>query len=97
MARGAREWRACAKRAVAFGGGFRASGAPMRRIEGPEVLNPIDESPRVCTNCAAQVGLLAIEILEHCTDQLPSEAPAPRRDETESAAGSRTRRAPRTP
>jgi hypothetical protein len=91
---------AFAKRALGgggFGGGFRASGAPMRRIEGPEVLNPIDESPRVSTNSAAQAGLLAIEILELCADQLPIEAPAPRREETESAAGPRTRRTPRAP
>ncbi|NBQ57049.1 MAG: hypothetical protein EBU32_01360 [Opitutaceae bacterium] len=91
---------AFAKRALGgggFGGGFRASGAPMRRIEGPEVLNSIDESPRVSTNSAAQAGLLAIEILELCADQLPIEAPAPRREETESAAGPRTRRTPRAP
>ena len=91
---------AFAKRALGgggFGGGFRASGAPTRRIDGPEVLNPLDESPRVSTNSAAQAGLLAIEILELCADQLPIEAPAPRRDETESAAGARPRRAPRSP
>jgi hypothetical protein len=91
---------AFAKRALGgggFGGGFRTSGAPTRRIDGPDVLNPLDESPRVSTNSAAQAGLLAIEILELCADQLPNEAPAPRRDETESAAGPRPRRAPRSP
>ncbi len=91
---------AFAKRALGgggFGGGFRASGAPMSRIVGPEVLNPLDESPRVSTNSAAQAGLLAIEILELCADQLPTEAPVARRDETESAAGLRTRRVPRLP
>ena len=70
---------AFAKRALGgggFGGGFRASGAPTRRIEGPDALNPLDESARVSTNSAAQAGLLAIEILELCADQLPTEVPA---------------------
>jgi hypothetical protein len=39
------------------------------------VLNPIDEAPRVGTNGAAQSGLMAIEILELCADQLPKEMP----------------------
>jgi YetA-like protein len=91
---------AFAKRALGgggFGGGFRASGAPMRRIEGPDALNPLAESARVSTNGAAQAGLLAIEILELCADQLPTEAPAARRDEIESPSGSRPRRAPPAP
>jgi hypothetical protein len=76
---------AFAKRALGgggFGGGFHASGAPTHRVEGPDVLNPLDESARVSTNSAAQAGLLAIEILELCADQLPTEVPpAPRRPE----------------
>jgi hypothetical protein len=45
-------------------------------VEGPLVLNPVDEAARVGTNGAAQSGLAAIEILELCADQLPTEAPA---------------------
>lgn len=91
---------AFAKRALGgggFGGGLRASGAPTRRVDGPAVLNPLDESPRVSTNSAAQAGLLAIEILELCADQLPLEAPAARREEAESGAGPRPRRRPTAP
>ena len=72
---------AFAKRALGgggFGGGFRASGAPTRRVAGPDALNPLDESPRVSTNSAAQAGLLAIEILELCADQLPTDVPPAR-------------------
>jgi hypothetical protein len=87
---------AFAKRALGgggFGGGFRASGAPTKRIEGPDVLNPLDESARVGTNGAAQAGLLAIEILELCADQLPTEVPpAPRR--AEGGPGGRRKAAP---
>ena len=85
---------AFAKRALGgggFGGGFRASGAPTRRIEGPEVLNPLDESARIGTNGSAQAGLLAIEILELCADQLPTEAPPARSSEAPPATGPRRR------
>lgn len=74
-----------------------AHGTDLVRCRSFTWLVPPVFLPRVTTNSAAQAGLLAIEILEHYADQLPSEAPALRRDETESAAGSRTRRAPRTP
>jgi hypothetical protein len=47
------------------------------RVEGPLVLNPVDEAPRISTNGAAQSGLSAIEILEMCADQLPTEVPPP--------------------
>jgi hypothetical protein len=47
------------------------------RVEGPLVLNPVDEAPRISTNGAAQSGLSAIEILEMCADQLPTEIPPP--------------------
>jgi hypothetical protein len=57
------------------------------------VLNPLDESARVGTNGAAQAGLLAIEILELCADQLPTEVPpAPRR--AEGGPGGRRKAAP---
>ncbi len=56
-----------------FGGGPLAT----TRIEGPLVLNPVDEAARVSTNGAAQSGLTAIEVLELCADQLPVEVPPP--------------------
>ncbi len=46
-------------------------------LTGPAVLNPVEEAPGISTNDAAQTGLTAIEILELCKDQLPTEAPAP--------------------
>jgi hypothetical protein len=55
-----------------FGGGAVAT----TRVEGPLVLNPVDEAPRISTNSAAQSGLSAIEILEFCADQLPTEVPS---------------------
>lgn len=42
-----------------------------RKVEGPDVLNPIDEAPRVSTNTTAQSALNAIEILEMCSDIIP--------------------------
>ena len=58
---------------------LRFGGGPIQttRIEGPLVLNPGEESPRIGTNGAAQSGLTAIEILELCADQLPTEVPPP--------------------
>jgi hypothetical protein len=47
------------------------------RVDGPLVLNPIDEQARISTNNAAQSGLSAIEILEMCADQLPHDVPPP--------------------
>ncbi len=47
-----------------------------KRLQGPEVLNPAEEDPRMSTNEAAQSGLTLIEILELCKDHLPTEAPA---------------------
>ncbi len=68
---------AFAKPAVAsilrFGGGA----VTTTRVEGPLVLNPVDEAARISTNGAAQSGLSAIEILELCKDQLPTEVPPP--------------------
>jgi hypothetical protein len=40
-------------------------------LEGPTVLNPIDEVPGVSTNGTAQGSLEAIEVLEMCGDQMP--------------------------
>jgi hypothetical protein len=56
-------------------GGARG-GAATRRIEGPEVLNPLDESAGVSTNDAAQMGWTTIELLEMCGHLLPGDPPA---------------------
>ena len=63
-------------RAVSEGlGGGRMPGFSIRRVEGPEVLNPIDESPGVGTNGAAQSSLTLIQVLEMCKDRLPENVP----------------------
>ncbi len=62
------------------GGGFRSLPGGLyatRHVEGPEVMNPIDEAPAVSTNTTAQFSLTAIEVLELCKDQLPAELPPP--------------------
>ena len=68
---------AFAKPAVAsllrFGGGAIAT----RRVDGALTLTPFDEALRISTNGAAQSGLSAIEILELCADQLPTEVLPP--------------------
>ncbi len=73
---------AFAQRAIdsIFGGfgGIRAGMYATRHVDGPDVLNPIDEAPRVGTNGTAQNSLAAMEVLAMCADQLPNEAPAPR-------------------
>ncbi len=43
-------------------------------VSGPDALHPVEEDARLSTNEAAQTGLMAIEILELCKDQLPTEA-----------------------
>ena len=43
----------------------------LRRIEGPAVLNPVDEAPSVGTNDVAQYGLAAIQNLALIGDWLP--------------------------
>lgn len=48
---------------------------PVERVEGPQVLNPVDEAQRVSTNNTAQWSLNAIEILEMLDGQLPEEVP----------------------
>lgn len=59
-------------------GGFRAGMYATRRVAGPDVLNPIDEDPRVSTNATAQSSLTAIEVLALCADRLPDKPPPPR-------------------
>jgi hypothetical protein len=46
-----------------------------RKVNGPDVLNPIEEVPTVSTNTVAQSSLTLIEILQLCADQLPAEVP----------------------
>ena len=68
---------AFAQRAIrALAARFGRGALSPQRIEGPEVLNPVDEAPGVSSNDAAQSSLTAIEILELCADQLPTEMPA---------------------
>jgi exo-rhamnogalacturonan lyase-like protein len=43
-------------------------------VSGPDSLNPVHEDARTSTNEAAQTGLMAMEILELCKDQLPTDA-----------------------
>lgn len=43
----------------------------VRRVNGPTVLRPIDEAPRVSTNSTAQWGLAAIQCLALVGDALP--------------------------
>jgi hypothetical protein len=60
------------------GGGPRALTGGLyatRHVEGPNVLNPIDEAPGVSTNTTAQSSLVAIQVLELCKEQLPAELP----------------------
>lgn len=44
-----------------------------RRIEGPAVLNPVDEAAWVSTNAASQWGLAAIQNLALAGDSIPAE------------------------
>lgn len=62
---------AFAKKAMGQIAGSRGSGVQTTRVDGPDVLNPIDEARRVSTNSSAQNALVAIEVLEMCADQLP--------------------------
>jgi hypothetical protein len=45
-----------------------------KHVEGPDVLNPIEEFS-LSTNSVAQTSLSAIEILQLCGDRLPQELP----------------------
>ncbi len=66
---------AFAQRAVRQLGGRGAAPVRTQRVEGPQVLNPIDEAPRVGTNGTAQSALETIAILGMCADHVPAEAP----------------------
>jgi hypothetical protein len=60
--------------ALAAGGGD-GRGAAIRKIKGPDVLNPVDDGP-ANTNGSAQDGLETITMLGMIGDKLPAEFPA---------------------
>jgi hypothetical protein len=62
-------------------------GSATRLIEGPEVLNPLEEGPGMNTNNAAQDGLTTIAILGIVGDRLPQDLP----QQDESTGGFRGR------
>ena len=41
------------------------------KVEGPEVVTPIDEVPFLSTNSTSQGSLELIEVLEMCGDKMP--------------------------
>jgi hypothetical protein len=61
---------AFARRALSQVTGPRAPRFAAAHVEGPSVLNPLDEIAGIGTNNAAQSSLNAIEILEMCGDQM---------------------------
>ena len=66
--------KAFAEKAIAGLLGQGAGIANPHMVSGADSLRPVEEDPRMSTNEAAQTGLQAIEILELCKDQLPTEA-----------------------
>ncbi len=69
---------AFARRAAAGpngGYGMRPDMYAPRPVNGPAVLNPLEEVPSLSTNSVAQSSLNMIELLELCADQLPVEVP----------------------
>jgi hypothetical protein len=50
-------------------------GLDTRRIEGPDVLNPLEEGPGMDTNSTAQDGLTTIAVLGMVGDRFPEEMP----------------------
>lgn len=66
---------AFAKKAMERIAGGRGRSFVTTKVEGPNVLNPIDEAKRVGTNGSAQSSLVAIQVLEMCADQLPDSIP----------------------
>ena len=48
----------------------------IRRVEGPDVLNPVDEAPGVTTNMAAQWSLAAMQNLALIGDWIPGDRSA---------------------
>jgi len=58
--------------------GFPREAYVTRPVAGPDVLNPIEESPGISTNTVAQSSLAAIEVLSLCGARLPADIPPPR-------------------
>jgi hypothetical protein len=58
-------------------GNLRLTATNIRKVEGPEALNPLRESPDITTNNVAQYSISAIEVLEMCADHLPAALPQP--------------------
>jgi hypothetical protein len=50
-------------------------GLEVRRIEGPDVLNPLEEGPSMDTNSSAQNSLTTIAVLGMIGGKLPEEIP----------------------
>lgn len=65
---------AFAKHAVAGMLSMGSGIAMPHTVSGPESLNPVEEDIWISTNSASQTGLQTIEILELCSDQLPTAA-----------------------
>lgn len=60
-------------------GGMRRAGTPdVRTIEGPAVLEPVQESPGISTNAVAQWGLAAIQCLALAGDAIVADGTAAR-------------------
>ena len=58
--------------------GMGAGPYPIRKIEGADAINPLDESAGVSTNDMAQSSLNDISVLAYAQDQLPKDAPPAR-------------------
>lgn len=66
---------AFAQRAIRQLGGRGMTPIRTQPVEGPDVLNPIEENTWISTNTVAQNALETIAILGMCADQIPAEAP----------------------
>jgi hypothetical protein len=63
---------AFAQRAIRSLAGRVGGEYTTHKVDGSDALNPLDEAAGVSTNTTAQSSLQAIEILELCADQLPT-------------------------
>lgn len=59
------------------GYGMRSGMYRTQKVDGPNVLNPIEEVPGISTNSVAQSSLNMIELLQMCKDHLPVDVPPP--------------------
>ena len=69
--------------------GFPREAYVTRPVAGPDVLNPIEESPGISTNTVAQSSLAAIEVLSLCGSHLPANIPPPRGPHVDPLKGTR--------